>query len=148
MKRFIVIAALLPALGGCDALKDRMGIPDPARIEAEGRAVGGACRHAGRGIEDCYQLNPKADKPSVFMGWKEMNEYMIKNNMQAMKPEIPLPVAAPPVEKGKDGHGPDAKEGAAAEVKDAGGKDGGAKDAKAEPKADAKADDHAKPAGH
>jgi len=153
MKRFVVIAAFLPVLGGCDALKDRMGIPDPARIEAEGRAVGGACRHAGRGIEDCYQLNPKADKPSVFMGWKEMNEYMIKNNMQAMTPEIPLPVAAPPVEKGgKDGHGPDAKEGAAAEVKDAEAKDAGAKDAKAEPKAepkaDAKAEDHAKPAGH
>lgn len=94
MKPFVVIVALLPVLGGCDQLKERMGIPDPARLEAEGKAIGGACRHAGRGLEDCYQLNPRADKPAVFAGWKEMNEYMIKNNMQAMPPEMAAHQAA------------------------------------------------------
>jgi hypothetical protein len=90
MKRVVVLAALLPALIGCDQLKERMGMPDPARLEAEGKAVGSACRHAGRGLEDCYRLNPDASKPAVFTGWKEMNEYMIKNNMQAVPPEVPI----------------------------------------------------------
>lgn len=90
MKRVVVLAALLPALIGCDQLKERMGMPDPARLEAEGKAVGSACRHAGRGLEDCYRLNPEASKPAVFTGWKEMNEYMIKNNMQAVPPEVPI----------------------------------------------------------
>ncbi|TCJ15984.1 hypothetical protein EZJ19_05870 [Parasulfuritortus cantonensis] len=87
MKLSLAIVALLPALVACDALKDRMGIPDPAKVEAEGKAVGGACRLAGRGLEDCYALNPRADKAAVFSGWKEMNEYMIKNNMQVMVPQ-------------------------------------------------------------
>lgn len=90
MKRVVVLAALLPVLIGCDQLKERMGMPDPAKLEAEGKAVGSACRHAGRGLEDCYRLNPEASKPAVFTGWKEMNEYMIKNNMQAVPPEVPV----------------------------------------------------------
>jgi hypothetical protein len=90
MNRFFFVATLLPALAGCDVLKDRMGLPDPAKVEAQGKAVGGACRHAGRGLEDCYRINPEADKPAVFSGWKEMNEYMLKNNMQSVTPEIPL----------------------------------------------------------
>jgi len=90
----VVIAASLSLLGGCDQIKQRMGFPDPARQEAEGKAIGGACRHAGRGLEDCYRLNPKAGKADIFTGWKEMNEYMIKNNMQAVPPDIPADDAA------------------------------------------------------
>jgi hypothetical protein len=63
--------------------------PNPARIEAEGKAIGGACRHAGRGLEDCFRLNKEASKSSVYAGWKEMNEYMVKNNMQSVEPTIP-----------------------------------------------------------
>lgn len=88
MSRMALLAAVL-VLAGCDQLKERAGIPDPAKVEAEGKAIGSACRHAGRGIEDCFRLNPDASKPAMFAGWKEMNEYMLKNNMQAMEPTIP-----------------------------------------------------------
>ncbi|MDD4880365.1 MAG: hypothetical protein PHR30_13125 [Gallionellaceae bacterium] len=89
MKRIVIFAALLPVLAGCDQLKDRMGLPDPAKVEAEGKAVGSGCRHAGRGLEDCYKLNPYAEKSAIFAGWKEMNEYMMKNNMQSVPPQAP-----------------------------------------------------------
>lgn len=109
MKRLTFLAVLLPFLAGCDVLKDRMGIPDPAKLEAEGKAIGSACRHAGRGLEDCYRLNPEADKPAVFNGWKEMNEYMLKNNMQAVAPQIPpeMPGEKKPAKPAKeaDAHG-------------------------------------------
>lgn len=71
---------------------DRLGVPDPARDaaikEADSRATGSACRHAGRGIEDCYALNPDAARAAVYAGWKEMNDYMRENNIQEVKPEI------------------------------------------------------------
>ena len=88
MKRFLALSLCLAALPGCDQLKDRMGIPNPEKLAAEGKAIGGACRHAGRGLEDCYRINPQAPKPSVYEGWKEMNEYMAKNNMQVVVPEV------------------------------------------------------------
>lgn len=125
MKRIVIIAALLPALSAlsaCDQLKDRMGLPDPARVEAEGKAIGSGCRHSGRGLEDCYRINPYAEKAAIFTGWKEMNEYMMKNNMQAVPP--PMPAAAGPGEAMKE-----------------------TADKKAEAKPDAKAEGHAKPAG-
>lgn len=81
----ILSSALLP---GCDQISERAGFPDPAKLEAEGKAIGGACRHAGRGLEDCYRLNQDASKSAVYAGWKEMNEYMSKNNMQAVLPTI------------------------------------------------------------
>jgi hypothetical protein len=145
MKRVVVLAALLPALAGCDQLKERMGMPDPARLEAEGKAVGSACRHAGRGLEDCYRLNPEASKPAVFTGWKEMNEYMIKNNMQAVPPEVPLEEPAKPKKKkSHDAEAADAEADAGHGDKDAEKADA-AKDAHADDKA-GKADKPAKPA--
>lgn len=78
-------------LGGCD----RLGIPDPskaaAETEAEGKAIGSACRHAGRAIEDCFTLNPAASKASVFAGWKEMNDYMAENKITEVSPQLPPP---------------------------------------------------------
>jgi hypothetical protein len=69
---------------------DKLGIPTPEREhaikEAEGKAVGAACRHAGRAIEDCYTMNPKALKSAVFDGWKEMNGYMAENKIEVQKP--------------------------------------------------------------
>lgn len=115
MKPILIIAALLPALAGCDMLKDRMGIQDRARVEAEGKAIGGACRHAGRGLEDCYRLNPRAGKADIFAGWKEMNEYMVKNNMQAVPPE--LAAEAKPHGKPETGQGDAAKPEAKPEAK-------------------------------
>ena len=84
-----VLLGLLPALAGCDLL----GIKTPQDItaarEAEGKAIGGACRHAGRAIEDCYQLNRRADKAAVFTGWREMNDYMRENQIEEVKPTLP-----------------------------------------------------------
>lgn len=78
-------------LGGCDQL----GLETPAKMAeksaAEARAVGSACRHAMRAIEDCYLLNPKADKASVFAGWREMDEYMRENKLEGVAPQVPRP---------------------------------------------------------
>jgi hypothetical protein len=90
MKILATLVLLLPILTACDALKDRMGIPIPEKVEAEGKAIGSACRHAGRGLEDCFRLNPQADKAAVHTGWREMNEYMLKNKMQSIPPEFPV----------------------------------------------------------
>lgn len=111
---------LLPVsvLTGCDQLKERAGIQDPAKIEAEGKAIGSACRQAGWGIEDCFRLNPDASKPAVFAGWKEMNEYMMENNMQAMEPTVsesglPIPARRSTKQPSEDGAADKAKEGQA-----------------------------------
>ncbi|MDP1690986.1 MAG: hypothetical protein Q8L49_03335 [Burkholderiaceae bacterium] len=58
-----------------------------ARKEAEGRAIGGACRHAGRAIEDCFALNKRADKAALFAGWREMNDYMRENKIEVVLPQ-------------------------------------------------------------
>jgi hypothetical protein len=84
---------LLAPLAGCDLL----GIESPAAVatkrEAEGKAVGGACRHAGRAIEDCYTLNRKVDKGAMFAGWREMNDYMRENKIDVVAPVLPPPGA-------------------------------------------------------
>ena len=123
MKYLAAILLTVPLLTACDAIKDRMGIPIPEKLEAEGKAIGSACRHAGRGLEDCFRLNSKADKAAVHTGWKEMNEYMLKNNMQAIPPEFPvsLPTKAA-------AHATDEKPGAEAE--------GGSHGEKSTPKAE------------
>lgn len=74
---------------------DQLGIETPQKAAehqfAEAKAVGSACRHALRAIEDCYTLNPKADKSSVFSGWKEMDEYMRENKLEGIAPVVPRP---------------------------------------------------------
>jgi hypothetical protein len=64
-----------------------------AKREAEGKAIGSACRHAGRAIEDCYTLNKKADKGAMFNGWREMNDYMRENKIEVVAPVLPPPGA-------------------------------------------------------
>ena len=82
----LILSAML--LSACD----RLGLADPAKDaaqkEADAKAIGGACRHAGRAIEDCYALNPDASRAAVFSGWKEMNDYMRENKIDTVKPEI------------------------------------------------------------
>lgn len=93
------IALAVLSLAGCDAL----GIDSPEKVaamkEAEGKAIGSACRHAVRAIEDCYALNPKAQKAAVFAGWREMDEYMRENKLEGVTPTIarnvPKAAAAP-----------------------------------------------------
>ncbi|MEX8494251.1 hypothetical protein [Sphaerotilus sp.] len=64
-----------------------------AHTEAEAKAVGSACRHAMRAIEDCYTLNPKAEKAAVYAGWREMDEYMRENKLEGVAPTEPRPAS-------------------------------------------------------
>jgi hypothetical protein len=74
-----------------------LGIDSPEKIaaarEADGKAIGGACRHAGRAIEDCFALNRKADRASVFAGWRDMNDYMRENKIDAVPPQLTAQVS-------------------------------------------------------
>jgi len=120
---FLLLPFVL-ALSACEQL----GIDDPAKIaaakEAEGKAIGGACRHASRAIEDCYTLNPKAQKAAVYQGWKEMDEYMRENKLDGIVPVVPRPSpvkpnpnadeeADKPAEKGSENGGNKASDKAA-----------------------------------
>ena len=84
--RLVALFLLCLLTAGCEQL----GIETPAvtyaRLQADSKAVGGACRNAGRAIEDCYAMNKKADKAAVFAGWREMNDYMRENKIEAVAP--------------------------------------------------------------
>ena len=88
MSRAARLLILLPVvwLAGCDLLGIEPASSIAARREAEGKAVGAACRHAGRAIEDCYEMNKRSDKSAVFAGWREMNDYMTENKIEVVKP--------------------------------------------------------------
>lgn len=98
MRATLVLASLLllAPLSGCDVLGIETGTVVAAKREAEGKAIGGACRHAGRAIEDCYTLNRKADKGAIFNGWREMNDYMRENKLEEVAPTLPPPGAPAP----------------------------------------------------
>lgn len=97
-------------LAGCDQLGIESASAVSAKREAEGKAIGGGCRHAARSIEDCFDANKRADKAAVFAGWREMEDYMRDNKIAAVSapaPEatlaasggdddVPEPVAAKP----------------------------------------------------
>lgn len=92
----LLIACSALLLAACDI--PGLG-PDPriAMREAEGKAIGGACRYAVRGIEECYELNPKALKTAIFEGWREMDQYMRDNKIdgQPANPPANRPAAEP-----------------------------------------------------
>lgn len=96
MRRIHLVPLLLASsvlLAGCEKLGIESVETVTARKEAEGRAIGGACRHAGRAIEDCYILNKRADKAAMFAGWREMNDYMRENKIEAVMPQLSPSVA-------------------------------------------------------
>jgi hypothetical protein len=82
------------SLSGCDQLGIETPVKVAEREHADAKAVGGACRHALRAIEDCYVLNPKADKSAVYEGWREMDEYMRENKLEGVVPVVPRPAAS------------------------------------------------------
>jgi len=84
---------LVGALAGCDLTGEAALAKAAEQREADGKAVGSACRHAGRAIEDCYGLNPKAQRAAVFAGWREMDEYMRENKLDPVAPTLPAAVA-------------------------------------------------------
>lgn len=105
MKRSAIAITILAApllLGGCDQVQSKLGIEDQAaktaKLEAEGKAVGGACRQSGRAIEDCYSVYYWLPKDAVYGGWREMDVYMRENQIQTIAPTLP---PAPPPEDPK-----------------------------------------------
>jgi hypothetical protein len=123
-RRAVAIAALAlagPLLAGCDMLGGALGIESPEKAaaarEADGKAIGSACRHAGRAIEDCYALNKKAERASVFAGWRDMNDYMRENKIEPVAPQVVAQVAVvkPAADEGDDAAEASGKKHAAAD---------------------------------
>jgi len=99
------VLALVLGLSGCDQLGIETPQKQTERRMAEAKAIGGACRHAKRAIEDCYTLNPKSDKSAVYEGWREMDEYMRENNLDGIAPVVPRPSPRPRRPTTEDGAG-------------------------------------------
>ncbi|MDR7305008.1 hypothetical protein [Rhodoferax saidenbachensis] len=78
-------------LSGCD-LETLLADPRVAQREADAKAIGGACRHGLRSLEDCYAMNEKASKAAVFAGWKDMDQYMRDNKIEGVAPKGLKPV--------------------------------------------------------
>jgi hypothetical protein len=110
-----LLILLIPLLvAGCD-LEALLADPRVAQREADAKAIGSACRYGLRSIEDCYVLNDKASKSSVFIGWKEMDQYMRDNKVEGIRSAMGKP-AAPAEEmiteaKADDSHGGTSKPG-------------------------------------
>jgi len=113
MRSVLCALAVLVLLSGCDQL----GIDTPKvqaeKREADGKAIGGACRNGGRAIEDCYLLNRKADKAAVYAGWREMDEYMRENKLEAVTPQLkPEDLTKPKSRQASEGDGGDGADAA------------------------------------
>jgi len=87
MSRRLAVVATAFLLSACDLLG--LG-PDPriAQREAEAKAIGAACRHGLRSIEDCYALNKGINKAFIYSGWLEMDAYMRDNKIEGLRAEI------------------------------------------------------------
>lgn len=103
MRPILSLLALICAaslLSGCEQLGIETPAATAAKREADSKAVGGACRHAGRAIEDCYTLYQKSDKAAIYTGWREMDAYMRENKIEPVPATLPPPQpakkAAPP----------------------------------------------------
>lgn len=101
---FLIFLAAL-ALNGCDQINQKLGLEDTgkkeARLEAEGKAVGSACRQSGRAIEDCYAIYTWLPKAGIFEGWREMDAYMRENKIDTITPQLPPPEAPGSAKKKK-----------------------------------------------
>jgi hypothetical protein len=124
-RHLILVAVLTLLLAGCDMLGIESATVVADKRLAEGKAIGAACRHAGRAIEDCYALNKKSDKAPIYAGWREMDDYMRENKLEPV-----LPLIKPEEPKAKP--------------KPADAQDGDSADASAEPKAEGKPDTKAR----
>ena len=90
--RPLLLLAIPFVLAGCDQLGLEAASVTAARVEADGKAVGAACRHGGRAIEDCFTLNKRVDKAAIYAGWREMDDYMRENKLEAVVPTLGAPV--------------------------------------------------------
>ena len=110
-RRPLLLLAILSTLAGCDQLGLEAASVTAARVEADGKAVGAACRHGGRAIEDCFILNKRVDKAAIYAGWREMDDYMRENKMEAV-----VPTLAPAVKKTADADAGDGADTSAAKA--------------------------------
>lgn len=101
--QLLIVSSSLLGLGGCDVVQQKLGLEPPAvklaRIEADGKAVGGACRQSGRAIEDCYSIYSWLPKSAIYDGWRDMDAYMRENKLETVEPQLPPP--QPPGSKRK-----------------------------------------------
>jgi len=89
--RKLKIVLLLSAMGmlsSCD-LTQIPGLDKKLSVE-DSKAIGAACRHSGRALEDCFALNPSALQAGVFEGWRDMNDYMTANKIETVEPKVDL----------------------------------------------------------
>lgn len=86
-RTWVVLVSSTLLLAACDLpfLVDEQTRID-AKREAEGKAVGSACRHAGRALEECYERSPKTSKAAIFAGWRDMDGYMRENKIENAEP--------------------------------------------------------------
>lgn len=104
IRMFLVFTALL-SLSACDQVNQKLGLEDPAKKEAiqqaEGKAVGSACRQSGRAIEDCYSIYSWLPKAAIYEGWREMDAYMRENQLETVAPQLPPPESPAAAKKRK-----------------------------------------------
>ncbi len=98
LSAILLSAAALSGLAGCDQLGIESPAVEAARREAEGKAIGAGCRHAARSVEVCFEMNKRADKAAVFAGWRDMNDYMRENKIEAQPAAAPVVAAEAEVE--------------------------------------------------
>lgn len=104
--RALLLLPLVFSLSGCNWFNHVTGLSKDSD-----KAIGAACRQTGRSLEECYLRNPDADRAQVFSGWREMHEYMVKQQLPTMSPPPdpkPAPASAaasappPPAQKTSD----------------------------------------------
>lgn len=150
IKRIFLVALASFALAGCDQVSQKLGLEDAARKEAnqqaEGKAVGSACRQSGRAIEDCYSIYNWLPKASIYEGWKEMDGYMRDNQLETVAPQLPPPESPAAARKRRKAEAsgstePDSEKSSAKEETSSAAKTDEKSPAKADEKSPPKTDD-------
>ena len=103
MRRLTLLLSIAAPLwlAGCDMLGLESASTVAAKREADGKAIGAGCRHAARSVEQCFALNKRAERAAVFAGWREMNDYMRENKLEAMPAEPDTELAAAEADSGE-----------------------------------------------
>ena len=119
MRLSLVLLVATSLLTGCDQLGILTPAQQAAKVDAEGKAIGSACRQAGRALEDCYQISPKTSKSSIFDGWRDMDAYMRDNKLEVVTPQFPMAPANRKKPASANAESPPPAEEKPAETKDA-----------------------------
>ncbi|WP_288105787.1 hypothetical protein [Limnobacter sp.] len=84
--KLLMVVGATGLLSSCN-LSEIPGLDNHLSLE-DSKAIGAACRHSGRALEDCFKMNPMAHQAGIFDGWRDMNDYMMSNNLAIVKPQI------------------------------------------------------------